>query len=369
MDLSLKTPALEIESNKNQTTRKNVKIEKFRCFIITLSGKHVLSDQFPSTTKFIAGQLEKATNGNLITKLAVGYENQRQEFWVLNEWKKWLPNVSNISIERAKDARKAVKLCTLEENRHPDYEAVTITGGTLPKRKEKKDSRDAKFRKVIKLVDTGKHEKAEKFCKKRLPQFYVSNQKAFQSFVQNKSLEQSLVNPDYPIETFVPAKFNFPFGDKKNIWTVVLVGETNLCKTTFALANFKSPAHVKSKCGWSQFKPGHSDGIVIDDFSFNTWQSSNFLSLLDGRHLYLQDVKYGSIKITPGTPRIVCVNDLKLFWPKNICKAHVLATISRCIFYHVLKPLSIEQSQAEPVENLLKQLEPDAILKSVSKMF
>ena len=60
---------------------------------------------------------------------------------------------------------------------------------------------------------------------------------------------------------------------------VVLHGDTNCCKTEFALAHFESPLVVRRRDDLKRFR-GATDGIVFDDVDFRDWTPEDTIGLL-----------------------------------------------------------------------------------------
>lgn len=343
---------------------KDNECERGRCFEITISEVLNKESDFPPS-KYIAGQVEISPDGDAYTKLAVAYNSPRQTSVICREWNVAFPGKITHMV-KATDARVSVKSCTLTENRHPVFSEEILIGETP--RIKKSESGIAKgddFEALIDLCEQGDSKAALEYCKTKLTSTYVLRNKAIKNFIRTET--KGKFKHQFTIEDFVVEKLKFPFGEKKDKWSAVLFGSPDLCKTKFALANFNHPAHIKSKSGWSEVNELETDGIVIDDFDYRSMKSSTLVCLLDGQDNYHQDIKYGHVKINAGTPRILCCNDLTFFWPRGIPMIHVEATIKRCVFFHVLKPLSKEGSEGEPTDQVMRRLDKDEVMHFFAK--
>lgn len=348
-----------------KSKRLKVKSETSSSFKIYISTPCLDIGKFP-TAKFIVGQVEYRSGvDEYETKLAVGFKNRRSMNAIFKKWKRAFADVAKVKIEKSYDARRMLKECTDPSKRCQKFPKILMFG-KISKRS------------LGKVLDAQKNVSSAKSCdnfgeipleenlnlnqKGSLTQ-HTSHQEKRENYITEKCLQQ--FKRKFEIGSFVLGKLDFPFNDENQIWTAVLVGDTGMCKTQFALANFNHPAHVKSKCGWQEARGVQIDGIVIDNLNFNDMDSSTFLGILDGRDDYTQSLEYGSVKIPAHIPRIVCLNDLQFFWPKQIANVHVRAAMSRCIIFKVLQPLSRKRSEGKPIDCVIQRLTSTEIWSSI----
>jgi hypothetical protein len=105
-----------------------------------------------------------------------------------------------------------------------------------------------------------------------------------------------------------------------NTRTVVLYGDSNYGKTSFAKAHFKYPAVVKSNNDYCKITT-ETDGIIFDDMRFSNFNANvvkNMCDLSSGTHV---NVKYGAAYIKRGLRRFICINSEADFWPRELLRA------------------------------------------------
>lgn len=94
----------------------------------------------------------------------------------------------------------------------------------------------------------------------------------------------------------------------------LLVGDTKLGKTHFALAHFKNPLLVRHIDNLKKLTTDQ-DGIVFDDMSFDHWPSGSVIALLDMELKSSLNVRYGTVDI-PAYTRKIFTNNKSDIWYK-----------------------------------------------------
>ncbi|XP_071628171.1 uncharacterized protein [Temnothorax longispinosus] len=138
----------------------------------------------------------------------------------------------------------------------------------------------------------------------------------------------------YKLEDFNIPPFKLPANK-----TTIFVGETRIGKTQFALAHFTHPILVSGDQDWCKLREGYTDGIVLDDMPFRTWTPEKITHTLDCETPYSQNVKYSTVRVPPGLPKIVCINSMSLFWPKSIHETSRRAIKARIVVHEFKEPL------------------------------
>lgn len=93
----------------------------------------------------------------------------------------------------------------------------------------------------------------------------------------------------------------------------LLVGDTQLGKTHFALAHFKNPLIVSVTDDLKKLSVDH-DGVVFDDMSFTGWKTGSVIALLDWEIPRSIRVLYGTVKIPAYTKKIFTHNSRDIFY-------------------------------------------------------
>lgn len=248
---------------------------------------------FESHVKYYIGQEEVGAHGMPHLQIMFGFNNPRTLSGVINLLK--FPN-----IEEVVDPEAMLKYCTNEEKRDGDL----LCYGTIPSF-NKKVSKNI----IDDALATGNYEDAMQLVENTDKIYYIQNQKKLCLYFTQKfdSADKSL----YSALDF-NRRLETDFSK-----CIVLIGSTGLGKTQYALSHFKNPLHVRDREDWRRYS-NTIDGIVLDDLDFPMWSALTFLKLLDIENPITQSVKYGCVRIKPGTPRIICVNHEELLWPRNI---------------------------------------------------
>ena len=301
-----------------------------RNFTTYLTGtKDELSNkiqQYADKVDWYAGQDELGREGMNHIQLTFGFTNPR----ALNALQQSLPNGENIQI--ARDTLSAIKYSTDETKRV----ANVYLYGDVPNFNHKQNTWTNEL--YATALAKGSFAEAMKYVEETDLTTYIMNHKKIFAYFENKFAQGDE-------SRFSPDDFNIPLFPISKTKTLVLVGPTGFGKTQFALAHFKHPLRVTNKQDWARFREGITDGIVLDDMHFNTWLPNTILHTVDVENAVTQDIKYSSVRIPAGTPRIICINSDKELYPEGIAPEKKAAIARRLEYHQIYEPLfSTEQT-------------------------
>lgn len=252
--------------------------------------------------KWYRAQLEEGFNGRLHIQAVWGYANART-------LKSVTESFQEPTIQLTKNPQNMYQYCTNEDKRYPRTNLM-MKGDFKPREDKKKWDENMKI-----AVATGDFTKAMKHMKEHHLRYYVNNKKQLAAHLLEELPRQDVVQ--YTLDQFteppIPNEILFTK-------TVVLVGKSSYGKTCYAMAHFKNPAVIRSRCDYSKITP-ETDGIVFDDMEMCNWNTSTVKNLVDLAFQGNHDVKYGHVHIRLGTPRIICTNIENDFWPKSLFDA------------------------------------------------
>lgn len=260
--------------------------------------------KYIAISDWFVGQEETSTHGMKHIQCIFGFKSPRTLAAIKNK----LPCSENIQITDT--PQSMLKYCTDESKRSGNL----YQSGDVPDFSNKKKSQQQNDL-IQAAINTGSFEAAMQHIRNHDISFYIMQNKKLAQFFENE-----FTLPDkakYDISTFKIAPITIP--ENK---TLVFVGETNIGKTQFALAHFKNPLLIRSKQDWNRFNPTVTDGIVLDDINFKKWNSTTVLHTLERETPVTMDVKYGSVRIPPGVPKIVCINHLDELYPQDLPEYH-----------------------------------------------
>lgn len=265
------------------------------CAYIAGENKREIVNEWMQEADWLIGQDEVGSHGLEHIQVMMGFKNARSLNAVRNKFQ-------NANIQIVSDPEKMLKYVTDESKRAEGGELYN--SGDVPSfiRKVNKSVidealKEPSFEDAMALI-----ENTDKI-------FFIQNQKKLHFYFTQKF-------DSHDVALFKPNEFNmscFTNFDK----VLVFIGATGLGKTQFALAHFKYPLHVRDKEDWRRFSTKIT-GIILDDLDFPSWSPLTFLKLLDTETPITQNVKYGSVRIPSGIPRIICVNHEDLLWPRTI---------------------------------------------------
>lgn len=275
------------------TEMANRKARVFNTFLTGVDRKEQL-EKLKEKVDWFIGQDELGAGGMEHIQLMFGFKNPRS---LANT----IQNLQDENIQITEDSKTMLKYCTNEEKRHGELYSF----GDIPNFR-KNSVQSSTIDEALKL---NSYEEAMKFIEDTDKIYFISNQKRLSLYFSQKfdTADKALYKPE---------DFNIPLVENLSK-VLVFIGKTGLGKTQYALAHFKNPLHIRDKEDWRRYNTS-VDGIILDDLDFPKWSPLTFLKLLDLENPITQNVKYGSVRISAGIPRIICVNDEELLWPTNI---------------------------------------------------
>lgn len=260
--------------------------------------------------RFIYGQKEISVDNYEHYQILIGFKKRK----TLTYLKKKLNNEA-IRIESCGNVRRAAEYCTKEETRNGTIIAI----GDVPV--YIKSTQGSIWKEI--LLEKDADITLDKI-KEHFPEKYIMQHAAISSYAESKRAQE--------INKRDVESFNEPLINVKDGLTHIFVGKTALGKTAYACAHFKNPVMISDRQDFKKIKR-ETDGMIIDDMSFNMWNPSNLLHLVDIEYDRTINVKYGSVNVPKDLPRIITINSLSNFWPENI-NHEQRAAISRRICIH-----------------------------------
>lgn len=154
------------------------------------------------------------------------------------------------------------------------------------------------------------------------------------SFDAYHALKSDVVTPKYEI-----SQFNRPAMDLS--LPVLLIGDSGIGKTHYAMAHFKKPFLVKDIDDLKRLT-GEYDGIVFDDMSFKHWPAESIIHLLDIDTPSSIRCRNFNGRIPAGMKRIFTHNQSDIFLPSfcseyqsnAIRRRHVVVDIGQTYLYN-----------------------------------
>jgi len=134
---------------------------------------------------------------------------------------------------------------------------------------------------------------------------------------------------------------------------VLLYGESNTGKTSFAVAHFKNPLVVSHIDKLKLLSPDN-DAIVFDDMSFTHWPAEAVIHLLDIDFERDINVRYGTVTIPANTIKVFTHNNKNPFYKEEIQQVQIDAIERRFQRVHVQnsikKPVVLAPTLAAALE-------------------
>lgn len=282
----------------------------FTCYI-TSDDRDAIVKSLENKVTWYIGQDETGAHGMKHIQLMFGYKNAKTVDAVIKQ-----TQIATVQIVR--DPEATLQYCTDDRKRDPHGKVHAY--GNVPAFSKKADKSL-----IEEAIETGDYDAAMKIIEDKDPIYYISNQKKLSVYFASKfdKSDKGL----YDINQFVVSRIH----DFKLVH--VFIGSTGLGKTQFALSHFKNPLHIRDKEDWRRFSTT-TDGIILDDLDFPKWSPLTFLKLLDIENPITQNIKYGSVRVPAGIPRIICVNHEELLWPGNIHEETRSACMRRMKIHH-----------------------------------
>lgn len=276
--------------------------------------------EYSEKVDWYVGQDEIGDAGNPHAQITFGFTNPRS----LNVLQTTLPDGANIQIVR--NAVNSIKYCTDESKRGGD----TYFNGDVPQFSKSQNAWSNEL--YAEALAKGSFNGAMQYIEQTDLTTYILHHKKLFAYFENKFAQGDQ-------SKFKPEDFNRPLYPIPEKRTLVFIGPTGMGKTQFALAHFKHPLRVTNKQDWIRFQEGVTDGIVLDDVHFNHWQPNTILHTVDVENAVTQDVKYSSVRIPAGVPRIICINSEAELYPEGIAPEKKAAILRRLEIVRISDPL------------------------------
>lgn len=276
--------------------------------------------EYADVVDWYVGQIEVGDMGNHHGQITFGFSNPRS----LNALQSTLPDGGNIQLVR--NAIQSIKYCTDENKRSGE----SFFYGDVPQFSKSQNAWSNEL--YAEALSKGSFAAAMRYIEETDLTTYIMNHKRIYAYFENKFAAGDT-------SKFKPEQFNRPLFEIPAKKTLVFIGPTGFGKTQFALAHFKHPLRVTNKNDWIRFQDGVTDGIVLDDVHFNTWQPNTILHTVDVENAVTQDVKYSSVRIPAGVPRIICINSEGELYPEDIAPEKKAAIARRLQIERITDPL------------------------------
>lgn len=233
------------------------KKRNFTCFIRTEEEDTVLYN-LEKHVDWLIGQREQGARGMVHLQLMFGFKNPRSLSGVMRSL-----GLSSVQIVNDPDA--TLKYCTDITKRIPGSQIITF--GKIPNFNRKINNDFLK-----ELNEYKNTTDIMQAIEEHDPLFYILNEKKLASYYASK------------FDAGDPSKFKLQdflmnaFTDFSKV--IVLIGATGLGKTEFALSHFKHPLRIRDKEDWRRLTV-KTDGVVLDDLNFQSWDALTFLKVSD----------------------------------------------------------------------------------------
>lgn len=291
--------------------------------------------------KYYLGQYEISENDYEHVQLMIGLKVKRS----LTSVKEQLKIINEaIRIEEARNIFACAKYVTKIATRKAGTELITY--GDIP---VNLSSRSTTFKDVcIEMLSKSSFKEAKDFILQEAPDKYIMHSKQIDSFLASQ-YDNNVISK-YTIDQFNEPPKEFP--ENK---TLIFVGRTNIGKTAYALAHFNNPVLISDKQDFGKINP-ETDGIVIDDMSFNKWNPTNLVHLVDVEYQRTINIKYGAAIIPAGLKRIITLNSLALFYPENAIDVTIDAIKRRIVIHYFDDNLFGEKYQSTLDDYVIKKI-------------
>lgn len=172
-------------------------------------------------------------------------------------------------------------------------------------------------------------ERSDEWLAQNLFSIYLRNWK-------NIAHVRSKLIPLTPHRTYMLSQFTATPVDTS--FPCLLVGETNLGKTSFALAHFEVPLDVTHMEDLLNLNQQHT-GIVFSDLDFRHLQPSVVLNLLTIDSTTSVNVRYTTARLPRGMPRIFTSNRDDIFKCQDMTASQWRAIQRRYVTRYITEPL------------------------------
>ncbi|XP_071653892.1 uncharacterized protein [Temnothorax longispinosus] len=273
---------------------------------------------------WLIGQDEIADDETKFINLMFGFENARY----LSPTQNKLPDGTSIEVVPAENTTAVLKSCTDIAKR--DVHGQIYEFGKIPDfQRVKKDG----YNKILMEACTMNNQSAASHHVEMMDlDYYVRHRGSIDSYFTMRF--SPCDHGRFAATDFNRELFNIP-PDK----TLILVGPTRMGKTQFALAHFESPIIVRMQEDWKKYQQGVTDGIVLDDIDFCKYPPPILIHTMERETGYTQNVKFSAVLVPADLPKIVCINTMTKFWPRNISSEQKEAVLARVEIHQITKPL------------------------------
>lgn len=294
-----------------------------------------------NAVRWARAQVENTENGQLHIQIVFNYENAR----LLSTVQKFF---KNMNIQITDDVEAMVMYCTKDEKR------VFGTNIYIKGEMQFHHSQESKEQWYDEALATGNYEDAMNLMFSKSRQYYAMNQKKLSSFFRERFPVQCEIK--YSLDDFTEPRIDQALFEDR---AVVVVGPSRIGKTSFVKAHFKKPAVMSSKSDYQNIN-SETDAYIFDDMVTKNWQTKTLSNLLDIEKTTFQDIKYGTVQLKEGIPRVFTINNEDEFWPKELFSTNgellpneeenFNAIDERVHFVHYSKPLMKERKRKLPYE-------------------
>ena len=249
--------------------------------------------------KFYRAQIEEGDNGGLHVQAMFGFENARS-------LRSAQLMVDEPKVQLTMNPDVIYFYCTNEEKRYPDTQLMQkgdykVTGKVEDRLKDME---------IAEQLST--FTEAMEYMEKKHKLWAMTNYKSMAAYFLRKFPNGD--DPEYTLDQFTEPPIDPKLLKRK---TIVLCGPPSYGKTSYAMAHFKQPAVIKTKCDYVKIT-AKTDGVIFDDMALCNWSISTVKNLVNLNLTSNQDVKYGHARMEKFLPRFVCVQNESDFWPKEL---------------------------------------------------
>lgn len=288
---------------------------KFVCATIHVDKIYWTPPEWNPSLNYGIGQMELGSNGS--THWQIYLENNTATS--LTQWKLLL-NSKQAHVETRKGtALQAIEYCKKEETRL--HGPVTSFEFGTPQESTKRKSPDSPYKKALNCLS---YSDSIAIIKEEAPRDYVIYHNQVTSTLKKIFKQTWKKTPGLVFKQEI-----FPM-ELLNTRAVIFLGRSGMGKTQFAIHHFQNPLIVSHIDDLKNLNPT-IDGIIFDDMNFQHWPPTSCIHICDMDLPRSINVKYGTIEIPAGTPRIFTSNrEFEEIWSKDCTFEEMNAIRRRC---------------------------------------